>query len=108
MENHHSSPTNNANMSKDNIISVNHINELPVSAVFSNKNSNGDQIKSAEEIEALMKSFPPGFRFYPTDNELITHYLEKKIANLPLEPNKIYEMNVYKYNPETIAGMYND
>ncbi|KAL6978701.1 hypothetical protein U1Q18_020367 [Sarracenia purpurea var. burkii] len=26
-------------------------------------------------------SLPPGFRFYPTDEELVCHYLHKKIAN---------------------------
>ncbi|XP_015160255.1 NAC transcription factor 25-like [Solanum tuberosum] len=102
MENHNTSPTNN--VSKDNLISANHINELPISAVFSNKNSNGDQIMSTEDVEALMKKFPPGFRFYPTDYELIKYYLERKLANLPLQPNKIYEMNIYKYDPDTIAA----
>ncbi|XP_049414828.1 NAC domain-containing protein 1-like [Solanum stenotomum] len=102
MENHNTSPTNN--VSKDNLISANHINELPISAVFSNKNSNGDQIMSTEDVEALMKRFPPGFRFYPTDYELIKYYLERKLANLPLQPNKIYEMNIYKYDPDTIAA----
>ncbi|KAG5593950.1 hypothetical protein H5410_035182 [Solanum commersonii] len=102
MENHNTSPTNN--VSKDNLISANHINELPISAVFSNKNSNGDQIMATEDVEALMKRFPPGFRFYPTDYELIKYYLERKLANLPLHPNKIYEMNIYKYDPDTIAA----
>nr|XP_010323471.1 protein CUP-SHAPED COTYLEDON 3-like [Solanum lycopersicum] len=102
MENHNTSLTNNE--SKDNLISANHINELPISAVFSNKDSNGDQIMSPEDVEALMNKFPPGFRFHPTDYELIKHYLERKLANLPLHPNKIYELNIYKYEPDTIAA----
>ncbi|XP_060171487.1 NAC domain-containing protein 19-like [Lycium barbarum] len=105
MENYHSSsPTNNANISNENSISANHINELQIIAVLSNNDSNGDQTKSAEEIEAYIKSFPPGYRFCPTDDELVTHYLKRKIDNLPLQPNKIYEMNIYNYNPEMIAA----
>ncbi|PHT42166.1 NAC domain-containing protein 2 [Capsicum baccatum] len=107
MENHHSSPTNNANISEEdlnNITNANHINELPVIAVLSNYDSNGKQIQSAEEIESTINSFPPGFRFYPTDAELVTHYLKRKLANLPLHLNKMYELNIYKYNPEIIAA----
>ncbi|KAJ8560507.1 hypothetical protein K7X08_022367 [Anisodus acutangulus] len=106
MENHHSlsSPTNNAINSSEDSISANHINELPITAVFSNNNSNGDQVKSAEEIEAYISSFPAGFRFCPTDEELVTHYLKRKLDNLPLPPNMIYEINIYKHNPEIIAA----
>ncbi|CAN4084264.1 unnamed protein product [Withania somnifera] len=105
MENQHliSSPTNNT-ISEDDLISASHINDLPISAVLSNTNSNGGQLKSAKEIDDYINSLPPGFRFCPTDVELVTQYLKRKLANLPLQPNRIYEINIYKYNPETIAA----
>ncbi|OIT33234.1 nac transcription factor 25 [Nicotiana attenuata] len=105
MENHHSSssPTNNANISKGNLTDQIPINELPVTAVLSNNNKNGE-ITSAEEIDAYINNFPPGYRFNPTDSELVTYYLKRKLDNLPLYPNRIYEINIYKYNPELIAA----
>ncbi|XP_004487133.1 NAC transcription factor NAM-2 [Cicer arietinum] len=44
-------------------------------------------------------TFPPGFRFHPSDEELIVHYLQKKIKSLPLPASIIAEIDLYKYNP---------
>ncbi|CAM8912041.1 unnamed protein product [Rhodiola kirilowii] len=38
---------------------------------------------------------PPGFRFHPTDEELVVHYLKKKIASLPLPVSIIAEIDLY-------------
>ncbi|PKA59095.1 NAC transcription factor NAM-B2 [Apostasia shenzhenica] len=44
--------------------------------------------------------FPPGFRFHPTDQELIIHYLKKKVAaSLPPESTIITDIDLYKFNP---------
>ncbi|CAM8915288.1 unnamed protein product [Rhodiola kirilowii] len=42
---------------------------------------------------------PPGFRFHPTDEELVVHYLKKKIASLPLPVSIIAEIDLYKFDP---------
>nr|WLO57489.1 NAC transcription factor 30 [Rheum palmatum] len=44
---------------------------------------------------------PPGFRFHPTDEELVKHYLCRKCASLPLSiPNNIIaEVDIYKFDP---------
>ncbi|CAL0331408.1 unnamed protein product [Lupinus luteus] len=42
---------------------------------------------------------PPGFRFHPTDEELVLHYLKKKIASLPLPVSIIAEVDIYKFDP---------
>jgi hypothetical protein len=34
-----------------------------------------------EQDEQRAMELPPGFRFHPTDEELITHYLAKKVAD---------------------------
>ncbi|XP_065866435.1 NAC transcription factor 29-like [Euphorbia lathyris] len=43
--------------------------------------------------------FPPGFRFHPSDEELIVHYLRNKVASRPFPPSIIAEIDLYKYNP---------
>nr|UBT01636.1 NAC transcription factor 32 [Litchi chinensis] len=43
--------------------------------------------------------FPPGFRFYPSDEELIVHYLQNKVTSRPLPATVIAEVDLYKYNP---------
>ncbi|XP_020597561.1 NAC transcription factor 29-like [Phalaenopsis equestris] len=44
--------------------------------------------------------FPPGFRFHPTDQELITHYLKKKVSSsLPPTWAIMAEADLYKFNP---------
>ncbi|XP_073303969.1 NAC transcription factor 56-like [Primulina huaijiensis] len=43
---------------------------------------------------------PPGFRFHPTDEELVVHYLKKRAASEPLPTNTIItEVDLYKYDP---------
>ncbi|XWS71312.1 hypothetical protein CRYUN_Cryun03dG0127300 [Craigia yunnanensis] len=43
--------------------------------------------------------FPPGFRFHPSDAELIIHYLQNKVTSRPLPASVIAEIDLYKYNP---------
>ncbi|KAK8587672.1 hypothetical protein V6N13_086654 [Hibiscus sabdariffa] len=41
----------------------------------------------------------PGFRFHPTDVELIMYYLKRKILGKKLSTNPIAEVEIYKYPP---------
>lgn len=50
--------------------------------------------------------FPVGYRFCPRDDELITHYLLKRIRNEVLPHDKIKEVNLYKYSPYDLAGNF--
>ncbi|XP_040994258.1 NAC transcription factor 32-like [Juglans microcarpa x Juglans regia] len=43
--------------------------------------------------------FPPGFRFHPSDEELLVHYLQNKVNSRPLPASVIAEIDLYKYNP---------
>ncbi|KAG0500399.1 hypothetical protein HPP92_000471 [Vanilla planifolia] len=48
----------------------------------------------------MSKHLPPGFRFHPTDQELISCYLNKKVtASLPAEWDIIADVDLYKFNP---------
>ncbi|CAL5351018.1 unnamed protein product [Camellia sinensis] len=42
---------------------------------------------------------PPGFRFHPTDKELIVHYLRNKATTSSLKAAIIAEVDLYKCNP---------
>ncbi|MED6205879.1 hypothetical protein PIB30_021837 [Stylosanthes scabra] len=44
-------------------------------------------------------SLPPGFRFHPTDEELVAYYLERKITGRSIELDIIAEVDLYKCEP---------
>ncbi|CAN8260499.1 unnamed protein product [Cochlearia groenlandica] len=44
-------------------------------------------------------SLPPGFRFHPTDEELILHYLTKKVSSSQVPRSIIADVNIYKSDP---------
>lgn len=47
---------------------------------------------------------PPGFRFHPTDDELVTHYLCRKCASQSIAVPIIAEVDLYKYDPWQLPG----
>ncbi|XVE68826.1 hypothetical protein DITRI_Ditri09bG0101000 [Diplodiscus trichospermus] len=58
---------------------------------------------SEEKVKEYLNSLPVGYRFKPHDVELI-YYLKMKVYNKPLPPNKIREVQLYNYDPETLTG----
>ncbi|OIT05436.1 PREDICTED: NAC domain-containing protein 2-like [Nicotiana attenuata] len=42
---------------------------------------------------------PAGFRFHPTDEELVQHYLCRKCAGQPISVSIIAEIDLYKFDP---------
>ncbi|KAF5181721.1 Nac domain-containing protein [Thalictrum thalictroides] len=42
---------------------------------------------------------PPGFRFHPTDEELVDYYLRKKIASRRIDLDVIKDIDLYKIEP---------
>ncbi|KAK4757521.1 hypothetical protein SAY87_018822 [Trapa incisa] len=49
-------------------------------------------------------NLPPGFRFYPTDEELVVHFLHRKAALLPCHPDVIPDLDLYPYDPWELQG----
>lgn len=47
---------------------------------------------------------PPGFRFSPTDEELVNYYLKRKIQGQEIELDIIPEVDLYKCEPWELAG----
>ncbi|TXG49418.1 hypothetical protein EZV62_025293 [Acer yangbiense] len=46
----------------------------------------------------------PGFRFHPTDEELVSYYLKRKVINKPFHFNAIGEVDIYKNEPWDLAA----
>ncbi|XP_009114751.2 NAC domain-containing protein 17 isoform X1 [Brassica rapa] len=46
----------------------------------------------------------PGFRFHPTDEELVMYYLKRKICKTRLRVSAIGVVDVYKLDPEELPG----
>ncbi|XP_010546353.1 PREDICTED: NAC domain-containing protein 104 [Tarenaya hassleriana] len=49
-------------------------------------------------------NLPPGFRFYPTDEELVVHFLHRKASLLPCHPDVIPDLDLYPYDPWDLPG----
>ncbi|CAL1398511.1 unnamed protein product [Linum trigynum] len=47
---------------------------------------------------------PIGYRFRPTDEELIVHYLRRKVFGLPLPASVIPDLDVFHSHPCTLPG----
>ncbi|XP_047169457.1 NAC domain-containing protein 17-like [Vigna umbellata] len=58
---------------------------------------------SADCFSQMMSSMP-GFRFHPTDEELVMYYLKRKICGKRLKLNVIRETDVYKWDPDELPG----
>ncbi|KAL6336934.1 hypothetical protein AAG906_036248 [Vitis piasezkii] len=66
-------------------------------------------VKEIEEEQAAwadeyFRSCPPGYRFLPTDEQLIKDYLLRKVNNEPLPINRIRTVVLYDYRPDVLVG----
>ncbi|KAK1283722.1 Protein FEZ [Acorus calamus] len=51
------------------------------------------------EMDKVDEVILPGFRFHPTDEELVGFYLRRKIQQKPLSIELIKQLDIYKYDP---------
>lgn len=51
-------------------------------------------------------NLPPGFRFHPTDEELISYYLLKKVLDGNFTGRAIAEVDLNKCEPWELPGTY--
>ncbi|KAL1550486.1 NAC domain-containing protein 83-like [Salvia divinorum] len=47
---------------------------------------------------------PPGFRFHPTDEELVVQYLKRKVHSYPVPASIVAEVDVCKADPWDLPG----
>lgn len=86
--------------------------------VYIHGDDNGnDEKKKLKELFSLVRGrgtrrrgmapvgLPPGFRFHPTDEELVNYYLKRKIHGLKIELDIIPEVDLYKCEPWELAGL---
>ena len=50
---------------------------------------------------------PPGFRFHPTEEELVGYYLKRKINSLKIDLDVITDIDLYRIEPWDIQGTVN-
>ncbi|XP_059279893.1 NAC domain-containing protein 17-like [Lycium ferocissimum] len=62
---------------------------------------------ACKEIDVFGENsvFPPGFRFHPTDEELVVYYLKRKICRRSILLDAIAETDVYKWEPEDLPDL---
>lgn len=49
---------------------------------------------------------PPGFRFHPTEEELVGYYLKGKVNSLKFDRDVIIEIDLYRMEPWDIQGIF--
>ena len=54
------------------------------------------------ELNAATMLFQTGVRFHPTDEELVMHYLKRKVLWKWVEPGFVAEVDIYWYHPEDL------
>ncbi|KAJ9540939.1 hypothetical protein OSB04_027445 [Centaurea solstitialis] len=50
-------------------------------------------------IDHQSSCVPPGFRFHPTDEELVGYYLRKKVASQKIDLDVIRDIDLYRIEP---------
>ncbi|KAJ1262979.1 hypothetical protein BS78_09G149100 [Paspalum vaginatum] len=60
---------------------------------------------AAAQSSQQQLQLPPGFRFHPTDEELVVHYLCRRCAGLPISAPIIAEIDLYKHDPWQLPRM---
>ncbi|PWZ22733.1 NAC domain-containing protein 104 [Zea mays] len=49
-------------------------------------------------------NLPPGFHFFPSDEDLVVHFLRRKAANLPCRPDIVPTILLHRYDPWELNG----
>ena len=57
-------------------------------------------------MESMESCVPPGFRFHPTDEELVGYYLRKKVASQKIDLDVIREIDLYRIEPWDLQGTH--
>lgn len=55
--------------------------------------------EESNNVERFDDVVLPGFRFHPTDEELVSFYLKRKVLHRSLPFELIKKVDIYKYDP---------
>lgn len=64
---------------------------------------NTDHPRRREDMNTF-SCVPPGFRFHPTDEELVDYYLRKKVNSNRIDLDVIKDVDLYKIEPWDLQG----
>ncbi|KAK3033119.1 hypothetical protein RJ639_036478, partial [Escallonia herrerae] len=79
--------------------------EVEKKIILCSPDDSTNRLNRKEDDEGLVQL--PGFRFHPTDEELVAFYLRKKVEKRPISIELIKQIDIYKYDPwdlPSIAG----
>ncbi|XVF83018.1 hypothetical protein PTKIN_Ptkin16aG0098600 [Pterospermum kingtungense] len=62
-------------------------------------------VASSMKIGGSTTALAPGFRFHPSDEELVSYYLKRKVLNKTIRFNPIGEVDIYKHEPWDLSVM---
>lgn len=65
-----------------------------------------DQAIVVNKPEEELIDLPPGFRFHPTDEEIISYYLTEKVLNCNFSASAIGEADLNKSEPWDLPSMF--
>jgi hypothetical protein len=54
----------------------------------------------------MEEGLPPGFRFHPTDEELVTYYLTRKVSDFAFTTPAIADVDLNKCEPWDLPSEY--
>ncbi|KAJ6678740.1 putative proteinC DOMAIN-CONTAINING PROTEIN 82-RELATED [Salix viminalis] len=75
----------------------------PVSALMRHtlcsRKTGAHETSTVVMMESMESCVPPGFRFHPTDEELVGYYLRKKVASQKIDLDVIRDIDLYRIEP---------
>ncbi|KAF3543855.1 hypothetical protein DY000_02003884 [Brassica cretica] len=63
-------------------------------------------MSSPPTATATATALAPGFRFHPTDDELVSYYLKRKVLGKPVRFDAIGDVDIYKHEPWDLAVVW--
>ena len=70
--------------------------------MMSRENSGDNKVEDGHENDMVM----PGFRFHPTEEELIEFYLRRKVEGKRFNVELITFLDLYRYDPWELPGLF--
>ena len=67
------------------------------------ENKDHDDDNDEHEHDMVM----PGFRFHPTEEELVEFYLRRKVEGKRFNVELITSLDLYRFDPWELPGIYN-
>jgi hypothetical protein len=64
------------------------------------------EVKNDINMDKSDEILMPGFRFHPTDEELVSFYLKRKIQQKPISIELIRQLDIYKYDPWDLPSKF--